>query len=184
MVISVLGYALLGLLARESATGYDLTGAMDRDLAYYWSARHSQIYPELAKLESGGHIRHTVIAGAGPRPTKRYELTQEGKSQLLAWIVSEPEPAVERDPVLLRISSMWLVDRAAARELVCGVRRRSGARLELFERFAREFDADARADDPASPDFATRATLEVGIRLNRVRLEWCDWLDERLEAQS
>lgn len=181
-MISGLGQALLGLLAREPATGYDLTRAMDRDLAYFWSARHSQVYPELAKLEAGGQVRHTVVAGAGPRPTKRYEITPEGKALLLEWIVTEPEQTVERDPVLLRISSLWLVDPAAAHAVVGGVRRRSTARLELYQRFAAEFDSRDETQDPGSPDFATRATLEVGIRYHQGRLDWCDWIDGRLDA--
>ncbi|MBB2892320.1 helix-turn-helix transcriptional regulator [Flexivirga oryzae] len=183
-MVSVLGYALLGLLARAPSTGYDLTRVLDRDLSYFWSARHSQIYPELARLERGDHVRHTVISGAGPRPTKRYEITARGRDALTAWLVGEPEESIERNPTMLRISSLWLIDRAAARQLLDGVRRRSTDRLSLYRRFAAEFDAEPGSADPSQPAFATRATLEAGIRSQEARLAWCDWLQERLEGSG
>ena len=61
---SNLGCALLGLLARSPSTGYDLARRMERPVGYFWSARHSQIYPELAKLERAGLVSHEVVDGA------------------------------------------------------------------------------------------------------------------------
>lgn len=182
-MISALGYALLGLLARDRATGYRLTRLMDRDLSYFWAAKHSQVYTELARLEQGGNVRHTVVSGAGPRPTKRYELTAAGRSALVAWLATEPEATVERDPTLLRISSLWLLEPGEAREMVARVRRRSRERLALYEGFAAEFDLEPESDDPGSSLFATRATVEMGIRSQRARLDWCDWLDEQLRVR-
>lgn len=48
---SSLRYALLGLLAEEPASGYDLTKKFERMLQRYaWHAQHSQIYPELNRM--------------------------------------------------------------------------------------------------------------------------------------
>lgn len=46
--MSTLGYAILGLLAAQPQTGYDLARLMRTPIGYMWTARHSQIYPELA----------------------------------------------------------------------------------------------------------------------------------------
>ena len=59
--MTTLGYAILGLLSREELSGYDLTGRMKGRVGYFWSARHSQIYPELARLEEGGYVTHSVV---------------------------------------------------------------------------------------------------------------------------
>ena len=67
---SNLGCALLGLLARSPPTGYDLAKRMERPVGYFWTANHSQIYPELSRLEEAGLVDHTVIEGAGPRPPR------------------------------------------------------------------------------------------------------------------
>ena len=63
----VLGYAILGLLAVEPLTGYQLAQRMRAPIGYMWTAGHSQIYPELAKLLDDGQgacHRHS-----GPRTT-------------------------------------------------------------------------------------------------------------------
>ncbi len=49
-MVTSLGYALLALLARTPLTGYDLAQRMLRSTDFFWTARHSQIYPELARL--------------------------------------------------------------------------------------------------------------------------------------
>ena len=73
--MSTLGYAILGLLAAQPRTGYDLARLMRTPIGYKWTAHHSQIYPELARLEGEGLVAATVINGPGPRDTKRYEIT-------------------------------------------------------------------------------------------------------------
>lgn len=64
--MTTLGYAILGLLSRERLSGYDLTRGMRGRVGNFWSAKHSQIYPELARLEEGGprHARRGRAAGA------------------------------------------------------------------------------------------------------------------------
>jgi DNA-binding PadR family transcriptional regulator len=48
--MNTLGYVVLGLLAREPLSGYDLKKRMEQRVEFSWSARHSQVYPELSKL--------------------------------------------------------------------------------------------------------------------------------------
>ena len=50
--MTTLGYALLGLLARRPLSGYDLAGQLKVPVVFFWHARISQIYPELARLEA------------------------------------------------------------------------------------------------------------------------------------
>ena len=37
-------------MARRALSGYDLAREMKRPVGYFWQARHSQIYPQLARL--------------------------------------------------------------------------------------------------------------------------------------
>src|SRR5262245_25440386 len=45
-----LPHALLGLLARHPASGYDLRKLFDTSLAFVWPATQSQLYAELTRL--------------------------------------------------------------------------------------------------------------------------------------
>src|SRR5262245_2888646 len=70
VLVSTLGYALLSLLTRGPATGYDLTQRMREPIGFFWVAQHSQIYPELARLADDGHVRATEGHGPGPHAKK------------------------------------------------------------------------------------------------------------------
>ncbi len=81
-------YAISGLLARHPSTGYELTQTFDRSLRTSWHASHSQIYPELGKLESAGLAE---VVGRGARRSKTHGLTTYGRTSCVAgW--SRPSP--------------------------------------------------------------------------------------------
>jgi DNA-binding PadR family transcriptional regulator len=172
---SHLGSALLGLLARSPDTGYGLTVRMRRPVGYFWTAQHSQIYPELARLEAAGLVDHEVIEGRGPRPTKRYRATEEGLAALGAFVAREAEQPV-RDLETLRLWSVWTVAPEVARAVVESAHARHAATLAAYERELDSLTDLPEAKDPAHPDFASRLTLEGGVRTQRAAVEWCEWM--------
>jgi DNA-binding PadR family transcriptional regulator len=84
--------ALLGLLDREPSHGYDLKRDYD---AYFGRGRplpFSQVYATLGRLARDGKAMvGEAEPGAGP-DRKRYTITEEGKSEVEAWL-AEPIPA-------------------------------------------------------------------------------------------
>jgi DNA-binding PadR family transcriptional regulator len=177
---SNLGFAVLGLLARRESTGYELSRRMERPVGYFWTAVHSQVYPELARLEGAGLVRHAVVEGAGPRPTKRYAATPAGLHALREWVSSEMEPQPVRDLETLRLWSIWTVDAEAARSLVAQARSRHVATLEAYQRELAEIVDTPQARDRGHPSFASRLTLHGGVLSRRAAVEWCDWMLEQL----
>lgn len=175
---STLGFALLALLARQPQTGYQLSQTMADPVGFYWSATHSQIYPELARLEAAGQIQHHVIDGPGPRDTKRYRSTPAGRRALATWSVQPPSVARERDELMVKISALWTVPQAAARELVEGELTAHQERLARYQQHNAQFQVEPT--DPASPEFAAYATLRCGLSYERHRIAWCEWLLSRL----
>jgi DNA-binding PadR family transcriptional regulator len=178
--MSILGYAILGLVAVEPRTGYEIAQLMKAPIGYMWTAQHSQIYPELARLNDAGLVRSTVIQGRGPRDTKRYSITTAGRRELAAWVDS---PLVEtvRSELLLRVRCLWLISPARARAFVTSVRQRYLERLARYE--DEELTFAPRADqlsDPATPAFAAYATLRFGLSRVRHTIDWCDWLLDQL----
>ena len=177
---SNLGRALLGLLARSPSTGYDLARRMERPVGYFWSARHSQIYPELARLEREGLVSHEVVDGAGPRPTKRYAVTPAGMAALRTWVAEEAEPQPVRDLETLRLWSVWTVEPETARTLVRHARAGHEEALHAYEAELSAIVGRLEAQDRSHPLFASALTLEGGVRARRAAVEWCDWMLERL----
>ena len=87
-----LRHALMALLDATPMTGYTLAKHFDQSAAFVWHAPHSQIYPELRRMEADG-----LISGRdelrGARGTKRtYALTEAGRTELRRW-VEEATPA-------------------------------------------------------------------------------------------
>jgi DNA-binding PadR family transcriptional regulator len=184
--ISTLGYAILGLLARGDASGYDLTGGMKEPVGFFWNAQHSQIYPELARLEGLGLVAHTVVT-QDDRPDKKvYTLQPAGRSALTTWLTAPMEVPTKRDELVLRAYSIWLADPAAAARLVREHARAHAHAREHFEHKlktleAREGKAIWQVD---SPWFGAHAALRRGIGFEREYETWCDWLAGCLEASA
>ncbi len=105
-----LKYAILGLLMRSPATGYDIAKEFGDGLGCFWSAKHSQIYPELKRLTDEGLIEyHTVIQGERLEK-KVYEITEAGRADFLQWLSQDPplDPTPKDVFKLRSYYSQWL----------------------------------------------------------------------------
>lgn len=181
--VSSLGYALLAAIAREPLTGYALAHQLRDPISFFWETRHSQIYPELARLERAGFVTSTDEHGPGPRPKRTYAATEAGLAELRAWIGRESRFGGRRDELLLKVYASWLVEPGVTIALVREARRHHAAQLELY--LAREASARDRGIDrlgPRDPRFADYLTLRRGIGFERGRLAWCDWVLVQLPA--
>jgi PadR family transcriptional regulator, regulatory protein AphA len=165
-VIGVLGHALLGVLAEGPRTGYALVKHLEQSIAYTWPARHSQVYPELARLREAGLIRES---GSAPRGGRVYEPTDAGLEEVRRWLrQTEPSRAV-RDEASLRLFFLWLLEPEEAESYLRGEAERVRETLAGLERIAAQ-------EDPETPKTrAYRVALELGLRVARARLEWAEW---------
>lgn len=91
-----LRHALLGFLGTAPASGYELAREFGESMGWFWYASHSQIYPELHRLEREGLVASSD-ATAGGRRKRVYRLTGSGDAELRAWLEEPAEPAPMRD---------------------------------------------------------------------------------------
>lgn len=178
MVVSTLGHALTGLLLREPATGYDLARQLRRPVGYFWSAGHTQIYPELARLEEAGLVRHTVIPGAGPRQTKRYRATATGRRELTEWLLATTADVEDRE-VLLRAYLLFVLPPPSASQVVRALRAHHEQTLAHY--LTIRFAPDAGG---WGPDVTEKLTWEWGVTFERGRIAWCEALLERIKNSA
>ncbi len=181
--MTTLGYAILGLLSREELSGYDLMSRMKARVGFFWEARHSQIYPELARLEEQGLVTYRVVEQRGRPDKKVYEITPEGIEVLKGWVTEPPAPRAARDELVLKAYSLWLVELEGAIALFRDQERLHEERLLDYERrrawMEEEWTDDILRTD--SPRFASYAALRRGILYERGFVEWCRWVADRLE---
>lgn len=177
-----LGFALLGLLARQPLSGYDISTQLKHGLGPFWHAHHSQIYQQLASLERDALIAHHVVQQHDRPDKKVYAVTPAGRQALREWVASPLEAAPIRDEITLRAYSIWLADPARAAALLREQQHLHEAQLAEYERVRAQIEqrGGAAVCRPDTPEFASYATLRRGIGHERELSEWCAWLADSL----
>jgi DNA-binding PadR family transcriptional regulator len=180
--MTILGYAILGLLSREELSGYDLAGRMRARVGHFWEARHSQIYPELARLEEGGLVTHRVVEQRERPDKKVYKITPAGLESLKDWVTAPPAPRPARDELVLKAYSLWLAEPEEALTFFLDQERRHEEKLLEYEKIGAWMESEWRGDimQTDSPRFASYAALRRGLLYEREYAEWCRWVAERL----
>ena len=109
--MTTLEYKLLGLLARQPMSGYDLASRLKKRFVPFGPISHTQIYPALASLEQQGLVRYHIVEQQAVRPNKKvYELTAEGRAALRQWVESPTPLVFSYDEFFLKAYSLWLAD--------------------------------------------------------------------------
>jgi DNA-binding PadR family transcriptional regulator len=181
--VSALGYALLCALHKEPLTGYDLVRRMHRPIGYYWSARQSQIYPELSRLTAAGLIAADERGGPGPHPTRTHRLTAAGRKALAAWLPQHPVERPDRDELVLKTYALRAGAPTAMAKLYRLEAERREARVDEYRAQRAEL-AELGADRPEHRDFGSYATVELGIRREEQYAQWCRWLADQIATPT
>jgi DNA-binding PadR family transcriptional regulator len=78
-------YAVLGLLAVQPWSTYELTRQMDRSLGRMWPRARSKLYEEPKKLVGLG-LATATEESVGKRPRTVYAITDAGREALAGWL--------------------------------------------------------------------------------------------------
>lgn len=181
---TTLGMALLGFLAREDLTGYDLSRSMKGPISHFWQVRHSQVYPELARLEQEGMVEHLVVPQTGKPDRKVFSITPKGRDALGAWLQSPLEPVPIRSEPSLRAYCVAQTEPQGALAFFRGEARRHRDTLKTFEGYQAELEAlpGTELRDVRSEAFAHYAVVMRGVAFERAQAEWYDWMVAHLEG--
>src|SRR3712207_7997506 len=82
-----------------------LSSRMRARVGFFWQARHSQIYPELARLEEGGLVTHHVVEQSD-RPDKKRSEEHTSELQSRQYLVCRL--LLEKKKILLYYPSPFL----------------------------------------------------------------------------
>ncbi len=169
-----LRHALLGLLAEQPASGYDLSRRFNDVLGSVWPAGHPQIYGELRKLHDRGLI---AIDGQGPRRRTAYRVTEEGLTEVRHWLADTPVDHTLRLEPLLRSVFFWLL---TPEQLTSHLQDEAAYYQGLADTYRKLAAAKDRGDYGDSPQTGSlRIAAEAGIRLNDALQEWAEWALDR-----
>lgn len=178
-----LRFALLGLLARESLTGYDLTKRFDSSVGFFWTAKHSQIYPELASLTQDGLVTFELITQTSKPNKKVYTITDQGRQALRDWVATPGDRRTVKDPLLMRTWVVGLMDPEVAlqqlREAKVEYDRR-GTYLNDTDLMLRDMGAtETQADNPL---LGMYLSAKCGLMQHEAYSQWLSWAIGQLET--
>lgn len=189
-----LRHALLGFLTTEPSSGYRLAQEFGESAGWFWYASHSQIHPELKRLEDAGLAASEVEAGDA-RGTRIYRITESGRAELERWLCEE---ATDYPPVrdVERIRLIFLDQQPLE-----VIRKHFQAHLDhhrrLLDTYSEQLDANQRGVFPrlvkrlavAAPgtEDVVQGLKEIALmgQVMRAQTEiaWAEnalrWLDER-----
>lgn len=168
-----LRHALMGLLAEQPASGWDLTRRFDDLLGTVWPAGHPQIYRELRKLQDDGLIE---MDSEGPRGRKAYRVTKSGVEEVRRWLTSvEVDHTLRLEPVL-RSVFFWLM---TPEELTAHLEKEAAFYHDLAEKYRELAAAKDRGEYGDSPRTRSiRIAAEAGIRLHQALGDWAAWTQD------
>jgi DNA-binding PadR family transcriptional regulator len=152
--------SLLGLLAGEPKSGWELLREARAGLARFWNVTSSHVYRELKAMESEG----LVSAGrTGVRERRPYRITAAGRRAFHAWLREPPEGEQLRIPLLVRLWFARDLDRAVLAGFVRSAREDHRERLRLYDELSL-LDVDQ----------GVGAVLDFGRSYERMFLAWLD----------
>lgn len=99
---NILQYILLGLISQKDMAGYDIKKLFNTELSDFWHANHSQIYPELRRLEAEEYIEAKTEIVGEKLEKHFYHITQQGLSMLHQWMkepLSDVPPSKDEFPL-------------------------------------------------------------------------------------
>src|SRR5262252_336363 len=148
-----LEYKVLGMLARQPMSGYDLATRLKKRFVPFGPISHTQIYPALASLERKGLVRYHVVEQQAVRPDKKvYELTEEGRTALRQWVESPTPLVFLYDEFFLKAYSHWLADPERMIERFREQAQLHQEKLELYEQVLQSKQL-AKSFEPEQADF-------------------------------
>lgn len=165
MELSATARVILGMLAVEPRSGYDIKQLVDKTTRFFWAASYGQIYPELKRLTERGLVAPDEEP-TGPRRRTVYRITPDGHEALAGWL-REPEQTHElRDEGLLKVFFVGVLGRDEAIPVLEAKRDQHREVLASL----REIEPHANATDRFGPS----AVLGYGLALNEFAIEWCE----------
>jgi len=94
---------LLGLLAIEPMSGYDLGLTIRASVGHIWNESYGQIYPNLKRLAAEGFVTAKTERQKGKPDRHIYSITEKGRERLVKWLEVQPQPEIPRNEFLLKL---------------------------------------------------------------------------------
>ena len=178
---NTLRYVILGLLSKAPMAGYDIKKAFEGEIGDFWYSNHSQIYPELSRMEQDRLISgHEEIVGS-KLTKKKYTITDSGRTVFNQWL-SESLNALPptRDEFAKKV---YFMDSAQDPLLVTLFREEILRHEEKLDYLQSRWQVLFAGKDRDDGHFGHALILERAIRREKDLLVWLHEAEKRLPGK-
>jgi len=173
----MLPHILLGFLSYRPQTGYELKQLMDKSTGHFWTAKQSQIYTTLKKMERQGWITSRVETQKARPDRIIYKITRSGQSALENWVSN---PIRELDPhknaLLVKLFFSAQAGREALLTQLRLLQNLHQQKIRLYKSQAQNVIRESAARRPKLKKDALlwEATRRFGEHYEQMCLNWLD----------
>lgn len=168
--MGTLKYAILGMLYQKPRSGYEMAQEFQNTLNEFWSANHSQIYPELKKLTRDGLAEYHVEIVGTVLEKKQYSITAKGREEFLQWMNSDLElPPTPKSEFRLQMYFSSCLPEERRLEMIAHQLKLHQNRLEHLRNNQTKFTSIPSKD---APEFGDYLVLLHAIMREENNCEW------------
>lgn len=180
--MNTLSYGLLGLLASEALSGYDLTNRAN----FFWHTTHSRIYPLLAQLEQDGYVSFSLVKQSDKPDKKIYSLTEKGLDAVKIWLQAPTEEPVTKDEFFFKVYCMNILDSAGIDKLLSEREEMYESRLKYYtERLdGLKERCNGELFNTSTTGFGRYVTLKKAISDAQNGIKWCAWVRKLCQGHN
>jgi PadR family transcriptional regulator AphA len=162
-------YLILGLLAQNPMTGYDMRKHVQDVLSVVTNASYGSLYPTLHKLLEEGAVQMDEVEQEGRPAKKIYRITNKGAKDLQGWLKQPPaEDKIKREFLL----KLYFAQEMPAQDLRKMLHRR---REEMQARLTSLYDEREATNDPRQ-----KWILDYTLSMYQAEMNWLEQLGEEL----
>ncbi|MDO8953628.1 MAG: PadR family transcriptional regulator [Gammaproteobacteria bacterium] len=163
-------YIILGMLTIDDMSGYDISKAIKSSTHHFWAESEGQLYPALAACVKLGWAKCKEAAADSKRAKKIYSITASGKKELAAWLKKEPQEALVRNELLLKLFFGRNVAKLDNLQHIAHQQQRLEAELGTYSAMREEL-IKRHGNSPHLQYWLI--TLDYGLKSAKAELAWC-----------
>lgn len=169
-----LPHIILGMLEKESRSGYDLNRQLEMTIHYFWETDISRIYRKLKDLHEEGWVEFETIVQQESPNKKVYSITEQGRQELQRWLSEPGKSSGSRNPFLAQLHFSDAISIEDQRAVI-------QARLDELQEEIKELRRRAEVQNlpvPMPSDALKQGverqlfSLEYGIRRLEFEIRW------------
>jgi DNA-binding PadR family transcriptional regulator len=176
--LTTTSFAILGLLAIQPWSTYELAQLMRRSLHFIWPRAESNLYAEPKRLVDAGLVA-AEVGWNGDRKRTVYSITPEGRAALRDWLADEPPSQRLESEAALRVLYGNLGSKEDLLAAIARIAADADASIRHFCDLGEEY---ARGDGRFPERIHVNALLlTLMVEQARASARWARWAAEEVE---